>query len=154
MVATTAGTPPASVHGVLADGVEDPVHLGGPAAVVGVVHLLHEVVHSLLLRLVQGQCLADVGDVVEGLQLGHAGAQHHGEQVDEEVGVLADGQIGLVAHLLEPEGGTEWRGGRTPRERYEWERVGRKSGATERERTSTFRALGHLADTFNQSYLQ
>ena len=97
---------------MLADGVEDPVHLGGPAAVVGVVHLLHEVVHSLLLRLVQGQGLADVGDVVEGLQLGHAGAQHHGEQVDEEVGVLADGQIGLVAHLLEPEGGTEWRGGR------------------------------------------
>ena len=150
MVAATttaaAGATPASVHGVLADGVEDPVHLSGPAAVVGVVHLLHEVVHGLLLRLVQGQRLADVGDVVEGLQLGHAGAQHHGEEVDEEVGVLADGQVGLVAHLLEPEGGREGeRGKDTEGERYE-----RESGATERERTLTFRPL---ADTFIQSDL-
>ncbi|KAG9343597.1 hypothetical protein JZ751_013767 [Albula glossodonta] len=96
--ASPAVRPPAcggtlsSVQSVLPDGVEDPVHLGGPAAVVGVVHLLHEVVQSLLLGLVQSQGLADVGDVVEGLQLWHARAQHHGEQVDEEVGVLADGQ--------------------------------------------------------------
>ena len=92
----------ALVHGVLADGVEDPVHLGGPASVVSVVHLLHEVVQGLLLRLVQSQGLPDVGDVVEGLQLGHPGAQHHGEQVDEEVGVLPDRQVRLVTHLLEP----------------------------------------------------
>lgn len=92
-----------SVHGVLADGVEDPVHFGGPAAVVGVIHLLHEVVQGLLLSLVQGQGFTDVGDVIEGLQLGHPGAQHHGEQVDEEVGMLTNGQVGLIAHLLEPE---------------------------------------------------
>lgn len=50
---------------MLADCVEDPVHLGSPAAVVSVVHLLHEVVQGLLLRLVQGQGLPDVSDVVE-----------------------------------------------------------------------------------------
>lgn len=94
-----------SVHGMLADRVEDPVHLCRPAAVVSVVHLLHEVVQRLLLRLVQGQGLSDVGDVVKRLQLGHPRAQHHGEEVDEEVGVLPDCQVRLVTHLLEPEGG-------------------------------------------------
>ena len=33
------------------------------------------------------------------LQLRHPGAQHHGKQV----GMLPDGQVGLIAHLLEPE---------------------------------------------------
>lgn len=94
----------ASVHGVLADGVEDPVHFRSPAAMVSVVHLLHEIVEGLLLRLVQGQGLPDVSDVVERLQLGHPRAQHHGKQVDEEVGVLPDCQVGLVAHLLKPGG--------------------------------------------------
>lgn len=37
------------VHGGLANSVEDPVHFGSPAAVVSVVHLLHEVVEGLLL---------------------------------------------------------------------------------------------------------
>lgn len=85
--------------------MEDPVHLCGPAAVVSIIHLLHEVVQGLLLRLVQGQGLPDVSDVVERLQLGHPRAQHHGEEVDEEVGVLPDRQVRLVTHLLEPERG-------------------------------------------------
>lgn len=54
-----------SVHGMLADCVEDPVHLGSPAAMVSIVHLLHEVVQGLLLRLVQGQGLSDVSDVIK-----------------------------------------------------------------------------------------
>lgn len=58
-----------------------------------------------LLTLLQSQRLSDVGDVIEGLQLRHAGAEHHGEQVNEEVGVLANGQVSFVTHLLEP-GGT------------------------------------------------
>jgi len=33
---------------MLSDGVEDPVHLGGPSAVMRVVHLLHKVVQRLL----------------------------------------------------------------------------------------------------------
>lgn len=89
-------------QGHVADGVEDPVHLGGPPAVVGLIHLLGEVLERLLLGLVQGQCLAQVGNVVEGLELGHPRAQHHGEEVDQQVGVLSDGQVSLVAHLLEP----------------------------------------------------
>ena len=96
--------------GHVPDGVEDPVHLGGPAAVVGVVHLLGEVLQRLLLALLQRQRLAQVRNVVEALQLGHAASQEQREQVDEEAGVLTDGQVGLVAHLLEPargEGGGE-----------------------------------------------
>lgn len=92
-----------SVECVLADGVEDPVHLGGQAAVVGVIHPLHDVVQGLLFSLVQCQGLTDVGNV-GNCSPGIPGAQHHGEQVDEEVGVLADGQVGLVAHLLKPGG--------------------------------------------------
>lgn len=69
---------------------------------VSIVHLLHEVVQGLLLRLVQGQGLPDVSNVVKRLQLGHPGTQHHGEEVDEEVCMLPDGQVGFVTHLLEP----------------------------------------------------
>lgn len=94
---------------MLPDRVEDPVHFSSPAAVVSVVHLLHEVVQGFLLRFVQGQSLSDVGNVVKGLQLGHPGAQHHGEEVDEEVGVLSDRQVRLITHLLEPEGEGEMR---------------------------------------------
>ena len=95
------------VHGMLADSVKDPVHLGSPAAMVSVVHLLHEVVQGFLLGLVQGQGLPDVGDVIEWLQLGHPRAQHHREEVDEEVGVLSDRQVRFVTHFLEPEGQKE-----------------------------------------------
>lgn len=87
------------------DGVENPVHLRGPSAMVSVIHLLHEIVQGLLLSFVQCQSLTDVSDVVEGLQLWHARAQHHGEEVYKQVSVLPDSQIGLVAHLLKPAGG-------------------------------------------------
>lgn len=105
---------------MLADCVEDPVHLGSPAAVVSVIHLLHEVVQGLLLGLVQGQSLSDVRNVVKRLQLGHPRAQHHGEEVDEEVGMLPDCQVRFVTHLLEPEGGeaTILRQGRVSKNIY------------------------------------
>lgn len=41
--------------------------------------------------------------VIEALQFGHATAQQEGKQVDEEAGVLTDGQIGFITHLLEPD---------------------------------------------------
>lgn len=44
--------------GHVSDGVEDPVHLGAPAAVVSVVHLFTEVLQRLLLAFLQGQGLA------------------------------------------------------------------------------------------------
>lgn len=55
------------------------------------------------LCLTQSQGLPQVGDVVEALEFGHPAAQQEGEEVDEEAGVLADGEVGFVAHLLEPE---------------------------------------------------
>lgn len=59
---------------------------------------------SHLFTFLQGQCLPDVSDVIKRLQLRHARAQHHGEQVDEEVSVLPDGQVGFITHRLEPGG--------------------------------------------------
>jgi len=89
--------------GHVSDGVEDPVHLGGPSSMVGVVHLFGEVLQSVLLVLLQRQRLAQVGDVVEALQLRHPTAQQQREEVDEEAGVLTDGQICFITHLLKPE---------------------------------------------------
>lgn len=60
------------------------------------------------LSLTQSQGLPQVGNVVEALEFGHSAAQQEGEQVDEEAGVLADGEVGFVAHLLEP--GPQGRG--------------------------------------------
>lgn len=37
------------------------------------------------------------------MEFGHSAAQKEGEEVDEEAGMLADGEVGFVAHLLEPE---------------------------------------------------
>lgn len=55
------------------------------------------------LCLTQSQGLPQVGNVIEALEFGHPAAQQEGEEVDEEAGVLADGEVGFVAHLLEPE---------------------------------------------------
>lgn len=55
------------------------------------------------LRLTQSQGLPQVRNVIEALEFGHPAAQKEGEEVDEEAGVLANGEVGLVAHLLEPE---------------------------------------------------
>lgn len=65
-----------------------------------------------LFAFLQGQRLPNVGNVIKRLQLRHARAQHHGEQVDEEVSVLPDGQVGFITHFLEP-------GGRWKREKCE-----------------------------------
>ncbi len=88
--------------GHVSDGVEDPVHLGGPSSMVSVVHLFGEVLQSVLLALLQRQRLAQVCDVVEALQLRHPAAQQQRE-VDEEAGVLTDRQIRFITHLLKPE---------------------------------------------------
>lgn len=64
--------------------------------------------------LTQSQGLSQVGDVVEALQFGHAAAQQEGEQVDEEAGMLTDGQVSFVTHLLEPD---THIGGQTGRQR-------------------------------------
>ncbi len=58
---------------------------------------------SLPVCLTQSQGFPQVGDVVEALQFGHAAAQQEGEQVDEEAGVLTDGKVGFITHLLEPD---------------------------------------------------
>lgn len=53
--------------------------------------------------LTQSQGLPQVCNVIEALEFRHSAAQKEGEQVDEEAGMLANGEVGFVAHLLEPE---------------------------------------------------
>lgn len=127
---------------MLSNGVEYPVHLGGPSTVMSVIHLFHEVVQRFLwetkgytiinqikvfqkslerspkkitgyeerekphclFSFLQGQCFPNVGNVIKRLQLRHARAQHHGEQIDEEISMLPDCQVRFIAHLLESGG--------------------------------------------------
>ena len=81
--------------------MEEPVELGGPLVSVGVAEVGYEVLGGLLRVLLDGQRLADVADVVQGLQLGDAARQHQREQRDEQVGVLAQDAERLAAQLLE-----------------------------------------------------
>lgn len=99
---------------------------------VSIIHLFHEVVQGLLrktkryvkikrinylkdspqkitrygclLSFLQGQCFPNVGNVIKRLQLRHARAQHHGEQIDEEISMLPDRQVRFITHLLESGG--------------------------------------------------
>lgn len=57
-----------------------------------------------LLSFLQGQCFPNVGNVIKRLQLRHARAQHHGEQIDEEISMLPDRQVRFITHLLESGG--------------------------------------------------
>ena len=54
-----------------------------------------KVVEGLLFRLLDGQGLSQVPDVVDALELRDAGRQHHGEQGDQEVGVPPQSHVGL-----------------------------------------------------------
>lgn len=58
-----------------------------------------------LFGFLQGQCFPNVGNVIKRLQLRHARAQHHGEQIDEEISMLPDRQVCFITHLLESVGG-------------------------------------------------
>lgn len=87
------------------DEVQEPVELDGPAFVPADLDLVQEVSLGLVLGAAHGQRLPDVLDVLLAGELGHAGHQHHGEQDDQQVGVVAQGQVGLHTHLLQ-RGGT------------------------------------------------
>ena len=82
--------------------VEKPVNLGGPGIAIGITELFQEVGECLFFRLLHGQGLADVANVVQRLQFGDPALQHHGEQGDDEVRVLPQLQVGLATQLLKP----------------------------------------------------
>lgn len=58
---------------------------------------------SLPVCLTQSQGFPQVGNVIEALKFRHATAQQEREQVDEEAGMLTDGKVGFITHLLEPD---------------------------------------------------
>ena len=83
--------------------VKEPIDFGGPGSSVGVTAHVLEIFQCLLVRLFDGERLAEVSDVVDTLELRDAGWQHHGEERDEEVGVLAQSQVSATAQFLEQE---------------------------------------------------
>ena len=82
--------------------MEKPVHLSGPGITIGVAELFQKIGQGLLFRFLHGQGLADVADVIQGLKLGDATLQHHGEEGDDEVGVPPQHQVCLATQLLKP----------------------------------------------------
>ena len=69
--------------------VQEPVELHRPAFISANLDLVQEVTLGLLLRAADGQRLSDVLNVLFAGQLGHTGHQHHGEENDEQVGVVS-----------------------------------------------------------------
>lgn len=53
-------------------------------------------------HLTESQGLPKVGNVIKTLQFRHTTAQQEREEVDKKAGMLSNGQVSLVAHLLEP----------------------------------------------------
>ena len=70
------------------DCMADPVYFSRPTPTMSIIQLLEEVLHSLILCFFYGQSLAEVADIVHGLQLWDVGGKHHGEETDEEISML------------------------------------------------------------------
>ena len=81
--------------------VSKPVDLGCPRSCVSFVELLLEEIERLLVSLVDAESLAQILDVIEALQLGNATREHHDEEGDEEVDVLAQHSERACAQSLE-----------------------------------------------------
>ena len=83
--------------------VEKPIHFGGPGTAIRLVELPLEIVESVALLLaVHFQRVADVADVVEGLEFGDAARQHHCQKGDENVCVLPEAEVCLATQLHKP----------------------------------------------------
>ena len=82
--------------------VEKPVNFSGPGITIGIVELFQEISQSLFFWFLHTQGLADVSNVIQGLKLGDATLQHHGEEGDDEVGVPPQNQVCPATQLLKP----------------------------------------------------
>ena len=85
----------------LVERMKYPVEFGGEAETHGLVELAAKELERLVVALVDGELVAQVHDVVDRLQLGHLGREHHDEQVDDETRVAADCHVGRLAQKLE-----------------------------------------------------
>lgn len=80
--------------------MEPPVGLHGPAVLFAVGDLLQEVLLGVRFALVLLQRLPQVAYVLGSAQFRDARQQHEGEEGDEQVGVGAEGEVGLSAGVL------------------------------------------------------
>ncbi len=80
--------------------MQEPVELHRPTLVPADLDLVQEVLFGLVLRASDSQSFPYVLDVLFAGQLRHAGHQHHGEQDDQQVGVVSQSQVGLQANVL------------------------------------------------------
>ena len=74
---------------------------GLPAVLDGLAELVAEVFQSLLLRQVGHEGVAEVVDVLRRHQLRDSRRHHHHEEREQQVGVLAEDQVGFLAEILE-----------------------------------------------------
>lgn len=80
--------------------MDPPVGLHGPAVLLAVCDLLQEVLLGDGFALLLLQRLPQVANVLGSAQLGDARQQHQGEEGDQQVGVGAEGEVGLGAGVL------------------------------------------------------
>lgn len=78
-----------------------PVDLYHPALLPADLDLVQQVALGLVFAAADCQRLPDVLDVLLARQLRHASHQHHGEEDDEQVGVMPKSEISLHTHILE-----------------------------------------------------
>ena len=75
--ASAGGSAIASVQSMLLYCMENPIHFGCPAPMMGIIHLLHEILQSLLLSFIQGQGLSNICHLIKRLYFEHSRAKHH-----------------------------------------------------------------------------
>lgn len=80
--------------------MDPPVGLHGPPVLLAVGDLLQEVLLGYGLTLVLLQRLPQVAYILGSAQFRDARQQHEGEEGDEQVGVAAEGEVGLSAGVL------------------------------------------------------
>lgn len=68
--------------------VKEPIQFGGPIASVRLLKLFVKISYCFELAFVDFESFSQVLDVLDALQLRNAGHDHHGEERDQQVGVL------------------------------------------------------------------
>lgn len=90
------------------DTVKEPIELGAPGAAVRLVQLLLKVISRLLPRgRIHLERPPQVLHIVHRLQLGNANSEHHHKESHQQVGVVVQRQVGVVAELLKTGGKRE-----------------------------------------------
>ena len=80
--------------------MKHPIKLGGEAELVGLHEILAKVFEGILVIVIDCECLPQVHDVVNRLQLRHVTRQHERKQVNDQMRVATYYHVGLFANSL------------------------------------------------------